>query len=105
MRYRREGAKMLFAEDGSRCGTISAGCLEEDLIYHAQEVTQTYTSKSVIYDLKSVDDLSWGQGSGCDGEIEVFVEAIGWDFESLQNNQQIWPCIDIEIKKAAVLFP
>jgi xanthine dehydrogenase accessory factor len=97
--YRREGAKMLFGEDGSCCGTISAGCLEEDLIYHAQEVMQTNKSKTVIYDLKSVDDLSWGQGAGCDGEIEVFVEAIDWDFDILQKNLQIWPCIDIALEK------
>lgn len=97
--YRREGAKMLFAEDGSSCGTISAGCLEEDLIYHAQEVMQTHTSKTVIYDLKSLDDLSWGQGAGCDGEIEVFVEAIHWKANVFMKDQQIWPNIDDAIAR------
>jgi xanthine dehydrogenase accessory factor len=103
--YRREGAKMLFSEDGSCCGTISAGCLEEDLIYHAQEVMQTSKAKTVIYDLKSVDDLSWGQGAGCDGEIEVLVEAIEWESEALRNNQMIWPCIDKIIEQGkSVIF-
>ncbi|MBP1154453.1 MULTISPECIES: XdhC/CoxI family protein [unclassified Paenibacillus] len=92
--YRREGAKMLFGEDGRRYGTISAGCLEEDLIHHAQEVIKFNTSKSVTYDLKSTDDFSWGQSAGCDGEIEVYIEAIVWEQDEWNHCTPVWSLID-----------
>lgn len=95
--YRREGAKMLIGEDGSYFGTISAGCLEEDLIYHAQEVIQTLQPKNVQYDLRSEDDLSWGQSAGCDGNIEIYIEPIGWELNTLRPNTLLWPYVDEQL--------
>ncbi|AJY76147.1 XdhC family protein [Paenibacillus beijingensis] len=92
--YRREGAKMLFGKDGSRYGTISAGCLEEDLSYHVQEVLQSGDPKTVQYDLRTVDDLSWGQSAGCDGNIEVYMEPIHWEQEVAHDRVKIWPHVD-----------
>lgn len=92
--YRREGARMLIGEDGSCSGTISAGCLEEDLIIQAQEVIHSMQTKICKYDLRSVDDLSWGQGAGCDGDIHVYIEPIGWDFNMYQSNTPLWPYVD-----------
>jgi xanthine dehydrogenase accessory factor len=97
--YRREGAKMLIGEDGSYFGTISAGCLEEDLIYQAQEVIDSLKAKTVNYDLRSEDDLSWGQSAGCDGDIEIYIEPIGWELSKLQQNTPIWPYIDQQLSK------
>lgn len=92
--YRREGARMLIDEDGSCTGTISAGCLEEDLIIQAQEVLESMQPKIILYDLRSEDDLSWGQGAGCDGEIEVYVEPIGWEYCMLHSEKLVWPEVD-----------
>jgi xanthine dehydrogenase accessory factor len=39
--YRRPGARMLVCESGIRTGTISAGCLESDVIEHAKRVIKT----------------------------------------------------------------
>ncbi|WHY77120.1 XdhC family protein [Neobacillus sp. WH10] len=97
--YRREGAKMLIGEDGSYFGTISAGCLEEDLLCQAQEVIKSLHPKNVHYDLKSEDDLSWGQSAGCDGNIEVYIEPIGWELTKLQSNTLLWPYIDEQLNK------
>jgi xanthine dehydrogenase accessory factor len=97
--YRREGAKMLIGEDGSYYGTISAGCLEEDLIYQAQEVIASLQAKTVKYDLRSNDDLSWGQSAGCDGDIEVYIEPIGWGITKLQNNISLWHYIDKQLNQ------
>lgn len=77
--YRRAGAKMLIAEDGSRYGTISAGCLEDDLTQHATDVIRSRLAKTLIYDLRSEDDWSWGQGAGCNGRITVLVEPCEWE--------------------------
>ena len=36
--YRAVGATMVFADDGSRLGSLSSGCIESDLAIHAQTV-------------------------------------------------------------------
>ncbi|WP_158735892.1 XdhC family protein [Alteribacillus sp. YIM 98480] len=74
--YRHEGAKMLFRRDGKRFGTISAGCLEEDLSYYALEVIKNKKSKVLTYDLRAEHDALWGQGAGCNGAITVFIEYV-----------------------------
>jgi xanthine dehydrogenase accessory factor len=84
--YRSEGAKMLFWEDGRKFGTISAGCLEEDLYVHSLAVMNTFQGKKVIYDLAAEDDLTWGVG--CNGLIEIYIEPIiyGHYLKVLKNN-------------------
>ncbi|MBP1932122.1 XdhC family protein [Ammoniphilus resinae] len=76
--YRREGAKMLIDESGTTHGILSAGCLEEDLMHRAKEVFHTNQSKTMTYDLRGEDDLSWGQGAGCHGTVHIFLEATSW---------------------------
>ncbi|PKR86899.1 XdhC family protein [Heyndrickxia camelliae] len=75
--YRKIGAKMLFWEDGRRFGSISAGCLEDDLAIHSIEVMKTQRSKRVIYDLQDEEDFTWGVG--CNGKIEIFIEPFIYD--------------------------
>lgn len=74
--YRRIGAKMAFATDGTSCGMVSAGCLEDDLRHHAQTVLQTTATRSVTYDLLNDDPVSWGPTSGCNGKITIYIEPI-----------------------------
>ena len=74
--YRKEGTSMLFRGDGTQIGLLSAGCLETDLSYQAQEVINQRRAKTVIYDLRDEDDSSWGQGAGCNGVITVLLEPI-----------------------------
>jgi xanthine dehydrogenase accessory factor len=74
--YKKEGSSMIFFEDGTRFGTISAGCLEEDLALKAAEVLKKETVTTVHYDMSDEDDLSWGQGAGCNGIISILLESI-----------------------------
>lgn len=92
--YRHPGAKMLIGEDDSQYGTISAGCLEEDLVYHAREIMTNRQPKTIVYDLRSEDDLSWGQGAGCNGSIKVYVEPNEWEYTPPHHNQPIWPEVE-----------
>lgn len=101
--YRREGARMLIGEDGSYSGTISAGCLEADLIIQSQDVIKSMQAKTVNYDLRSVDDLSWGQGAGCDGNIEVYIEPIGWGLNNVHSDTLLWPLVDDCLSKGMTL--
>lgn len=77
--YRRPGARMLIAEDGGTTGMVSGGCLEADLAERAQEVLLEGESQTVVYDMRSPDDIVWGLGLGCEGEIRVLLEALDPD--------------------------
>jgi xanthine/CO dehydrogenase XdhC/CoxF family maturation factor len=75
--YRRPGARMLVCEGGASTGTISAGCLESDVIEHAKRVIGTGAAKLVEYDTASTgEDMAWGLGLGCNGVVRVLVEPL-----------------------------
>lgn len=73
--YRRPGARMVVV-DGQRFGSISASCIEEDLILRAAEVHQTGVAKLVTYDTTQEIDLVWGVGQGCQGVVRILLEPI-----------------------------
>ncbi len=74
--YRRPGARLLVAEDGRKVGSISGGCLEEDLVVRAREVLATGKPQVVVYDTTSENDLVWGVGLGCHGVVRVVLERL-----------------------------
>jgi xanthine dehydrogenase accessory factor len=55
---------------------LSAGCLETDLAIRVQEVFQKQEAIAVQYDLSEETDLSWGQGAGCNGTIDILLEPV-----------------------------
>ena len=57
--YRRAGARTLLTTDGSRLGSISGGCLEEDILARAHRVLATGRPELAIYDTISENDLIW----------------------------------------------
>ncbi|MEK3882253.1 XdhC family protein [Paenibacillus sp. PL2-23] len=74
--YRKAGAMMLLKSDGGRSGTLSPGCLEADLMAHAQGVLQEGLPRLVAYDMRPEEDLSWGEQIGCGGRMEVLLEPV-----------------------------
>ena len=74
--YRKEGTTMLFQEDGTQVGTLSGGCLEADLALRAADILKGGYKRMFVFDMRSEDDLSWGQGPGCNGLIYVLLEPI-----------------------------
>jgi xanthine dehydrogenase accessory factor len=77
--YRRPGARMVFVASDEPVGMISGGCLEEDLALKAREVLDSGEARTVIYDMRSPDDIVWGLGLGCNGEVRVLLESPGKD--------------------------
>jgi xanthine/CO dehydrogenase XdhC/CoxF family maturation factor len=75
--YRRTGARSLWREGAARLGSISGGCLEEDLALHAAEVRASGDARVVVYDTTDENDLVWGAGLGCHGVVHVLLERIG----------------------------
>jgi xanthine/CO dehydrogenase XdhC/CoxF family maturation factor len=74
--YRRPGARLLLTADGRRLGSISGGCLEEDIVVRARRVLATGIAESVVYDTTSENDLVWGVGLGCHGVVRVVLEKL-----------------------------
>lgn len=65
---------MFFAENGEETGLLSGGCVEQDIL--ARIEANHITACHLVYDLRSEDDFSWGQGVGCDGSVQIIVENI-----------------------------
>lgn len=71
--YRRPGARMLIAEDGTWVGGVSGGCLEGDLLKKAKQVMLSGAGKVVVYDTTEDDPYQIGVGLGCQGVIEILL--------------------------------
>jgi xanthine dehydrogenase accessory factor len=74
--YRRPGARLLVLPDGSRVGSISGGCLEEDVLARAKQVAATSRAEITTYDTTSENDLVWGVGLGCNGIVRLLIEPL-----------------------------
>jgi xanthine/CO dehydrogenase XdhC/CoxF family maturation factor len=74
--YRKAGAQMLIAADGSAAGLLSGGCLEADLMDRARAVIDTGRAMLVNYDTRSSDDVLWGIGLGCEGAMTILMTRI-----------------------------
>ena len=74
--YRRAGARLLLTAAGARTGSISGGCLEDDVIERARTVLATGAPQTVVYDTTNENDLVWGVGLGCHGVVRVLIEKL-----------------------------
>jgi len=72
--YRRPGAQMLILADRTTIGSISGGCLEQDVIAHAEKLEAKSESVVLTYDTTFEEDVLFGVGTGCRGAIEILVE-------------------------------
>lgn len=72
--YRRPGARMLICLDGVTIGSLSGGCLEEEVAARAREVMRSGRPELLKFDTR----LRFG----CNGTIEVFVERAEQSFLS-----------------------
>jgi xanthine/CO dehydrogenase XdhC/CoxF family maturation factor len=77
--YRRPGARLLLLPDDTHTGSISGGCLEEDLLERARRVLATGTAELAVYDTTSENDLVWGVGLGCQGIVRILIELLPAD--------------------------
>lgn len=74
--YRKAGAMMLLNDLGKSFGLLSGGCLEADLLHHAQKCMQLAQSIEVCYDSQDESDITWQLGLGCGGIVTVLLQPI-----------------------------
>lgn len=79
--YRTVGAKMLMTSKGRMVGTISGGCLENDVFERTGQVMHSGKPIVVKYDTTSQDDIVWGLGLGCNGVVQVLIERVDFHHE------------------------
>jgi xanthine/CO dehydrogenase XdhC/CoxF family maturation factor len=80
---------MLVVPGGERIGSISGGCLEEDIILRSASAALKGVPEVLTYDTTADNDLVWGVGQGCHGVVTVLIEPLpsrpAWALEALAN--------------------
>ncbi|MGZ8266679.1 MAG: XdhC family protein [Burkholderiales bacterium] len=99
--YRLPGARMLIVDDRWVAGSISGGCLEDDVVLRAREAVAKNEASTATYDTTSDDDVVFGVGLGCKGIITILIEPVslagsGVDFIAFAKR-----CLDERVTGAA----
>ena len=71
------GSKLAISEQGELAGSVSGGCVENEVYEEAQAVLGGAESKLCSYGIS--DEQAWSVGLPCGGEIDVFVEQAKWE--------------------------
>ncbi len=70
--YRRPGARMLIANDGHTAGSLSGGCLEDEVVEKARLVLRTAAPEVMTFDTR--------RRFGCNGALDILVEKVRDEF-------------------------
>jgi xanthine dehydrogenase accessory factor len=68
------GSKLAISEHGELAGSVSGGCVENEVYEEARRVLSGAPPKLLSYGIS--DEQAWSVGLPCGGEIDVYVEAL-----------------------------
>jgi xanthine dehydrogenase accessory factor len=71
------GAKLAVSEGGELAGSVSGGCVENEVYEAARDVLRGGPPRLLTYGIS--DDLALSVGLPCGGEIDVWVDQPAWD--------------------------
>ena len=73
--YRLPGARLLLTRSGRRAGSVSGGCLEDDILKRSWWLTET---GPVVrrYDTTPEGEIGSGYGLGCSGVVHILLERL-----------------------------
>jgi xanthine/CO dehydrogenase XdhC/CoxF family maturation factor len=66
--YRRPGARLLICGNGRTVGSLSGGCIEDEIATHSRLVLETGEPRTIDFDTR--------RRFGCHGHIDIFIEKI-----------------------------
>ena len=79
---RKEGSHMLIWED-QMLGSVSGGCVENDVFTKASEITHDVSGRLLHYGVS--DEDAWGVGLSCGGKIDVLLECFSSERDADRN--------------------
>ncbi len=68
------GSKFAVTRAGAMCGSVSGGCVENDVAVQALEVIESGEPRLLTYGI--TEEQALGVGLPCGGEIDVFLERL-----------------------------
>jgi xanthine/CO dehydrogenase XdhC/CoxF family maturation factor len=73
--FRQPGARLLFTTGRALCGSVSGGCLENDIVRRGPWLSEA-RPRLISYDHRVDEQDGEQRGSGCDGVIDVLIERL-----------------------------